>query len=86
MGRRERKFRIKREGLNVHHIRPSSRGGGSRDNLVILPVEWHAAWHKLFGNMTVEETHRFIAVIMQPGFEWSYKDIDQLRRRIMEGK
>lgn len=83
MSRRDRKFRIKREGLNVHHIRPTSRGGGSRDNLVLLPVEWHACWHKLFANMTLEETHRFITVVMQPGYEWSYKAIDQLRRQIM---
>jgi hypothetical protein len=82
---RQRRFRIKREGLNVHHIRASSRGGGSRDNLVVLPIEWHANWHKLFVNMTLEEVHRFINVVMQPGYEWNYKSLDQLRRQIMGG-
>ena len=83
MSRKERKFRIKREGLDVHHIKPTSRSGGSRDNLVVLPIEWHRNWHKLFANMTVDEVHRFINVVMQPGYEWSYKDIDKLRRAIM---
>lgn len=81
---RERRFRIKREGLNVHHIRPTSRGGGSRDNLVVLPIEFHANYHKLFANMTLEEAIRFLRVVMQPGYEWNYKSLDQLRRRIME--
>lgn len=71
------------EGLNVHHIRPSSRGGGGRRNLVLLPTEFHANWHKLFVNMTVDEIHTFINAIMQPDTEWTYKSLDQLRRRIM---
>lgn len=81
-----RRFRVKREGLNVHHIRPTSRGGNSRGNLVLLPVEFHANYHKLFVNMTTPEVHRFIDEVMQPGYEWSYKDLDQLRRKIMEGQ
>jgi len=34
--------------------------------------------------MTVEEVHRFINAVMQPGYEWSYKDLDWLRRQIMD--
>lgn len=79
MARRDRRS----DGLNAHHVRPSSRGGGGRRNLVLLPVQWHADWHKLFCNMTIEETHIFIDELMQPDTEWTYKDIDQLRRRIM---
>lgn len=81
---RHRRFRIKREGLNVHHIRPTSRGGGSRDNIVVLPVEFHANYHKLFANLTLEEAIRFLRVVMQPGYEWNYKSLDRLRRQIME--
>lgn len=81
MSRRSRQNRV--DGLNVHHIRPSSRGGSGRNNLVLLPVEWHASWHKLFVNMTVDEVHFFIETIMQPDTSWTYKDIDLLRRRIM---
>lgn len=83
---RQRRFRIKREGLNVHHIRPTSRQGGSRDNLVVLPVEFHANYHKLFANLTLEEAIRFLRIVMQPGYEWNYKSLDQLRRRLMEGE
>jgi len=80
-----RRYRIKREGLNVHHVLPSSRGGGGRNNLVVLPVEWHASWHKLFTNMTVAEVHCFIDIVMQPDCTWSYKDFEYLRRRLMGG-
>ena len=31
----------------THHIRPSSRGGGGRNNLVHLPKEWHERWHHM---------------------------------------
>lgn len=81
---RQRRFRIKHEGLNAHHVCPTSRGGGNRDNLVVLPVEFHANWHKLFANLTVAEAHRFIDIVMQPGHEWSYKDLDRVRRLMIE--
>lgn len=80
---RRRRQKHHAEGMNPHHIRPSSRGGGGRNNLVWLPVEWHATWHKLFVNMTIEEVHSFIDNLMRADTSWTYKDIDQLRRRIM---
>lgn len=80
---RRRRQRHQAEGLNVHHIRPTSQGGGGRNNLVWLPVEFHANWHKLFVNMTLCQTYRFIEALMRPDTSWTYKDIDQLRRRIM---
>ncbi len=84
-GQMSRRRRQKRhmEGLNVHHVRPSSRGGGGYRNLVLLPVEFHANWHKLFVNLTVAETHEFIDALMRPDTSWTYHDIDQLRQRIM---
>lgn len=81
MSRKSRQNRA--DGLNSHHIYPSSRGGGGRHNLVLLPMEWHACWHKLFVNMTVDEVHIFIEEVMTPNTEWTYKALDQLRRRIM---
>jgi len=84
MSRRKRQNRS--DDLSAHHIRPSSRGGGGRNNLVLLPVQWHANWHKLFVNMTVDEVHTFIDQIMRPDIEWTYKDIDQLRQRIMRDR
>lgn len=66
-----------------HHIRPKSRGGGSYKNLVTLPVEFHAAFHKLFVNMTIEEVHAFIDTIMVPDTSWSHRDLHYLRERLM---
>jgi len=54
-----------------HHILPSSRGGDSEDNIVLLPRDWHAIWHHLFGNMTMEEVHHFIDIVMQPNQLWT---------------
>lgn len=85
MSRNRDRRRYKSDGLNVHHVRPSSRNGGGHNNLVLLPVEFHANWHKLFVNMTVAEAHAFIDEVMTPGSEWSYKRLDQLRRHIMFG-
>lgn len=81
MARKDRKQHDPR--YDRHHIRPKSRGGGSHRNLVTLPVEFHAAYHKLFVNMTVEEVHIFIDAIMQPDTRWSYRDLHYLRERIM---
>lgn len=79
MSRRQRKP----DGMSVHHIIPTSRNGGARHNLVLLPVEFHQRWHQLFANMTVAEAHAFIDIVMIPGVEWSYKELDLMRRRIM---
>ena len=66
-----------------HHIRPKSRGGGRRNNITVLPKDWHATWHKLFVNLTVEEVHLFIDTIMVPNTKWTYRDLHNLRERIM---
>jgi len=50
-----------------HHILPRSRGGADAGNIVVIPKRWHQQWHALFGNMTVDEIHKFIDIIMQPG-------------------
>ena len=69
-----------------HHIRPKSRGGGRRRNLVRLPKSFHQCWHQLFQNMTVEETYEFISRVMTPDTEWDYKALDQLRIEIMRSR
>lgn len=55
--RRRRKFRIRHDGRNRHHfLRPRSRGGdNSVNNLLLMHIERHEAWHKLFGLMTADE-------------------------------
>lgn len=43
-------------GQNRHHLTPRSRkGDDSRQNLLIIDVTRHDAWHKLFKNQTLEE-------------------------------
>lgn len=43
-----------------HHILPRSKGGGKRDNLKVVPVSYHRAYHHLFGNMTPKEIHKYL--------------------------
>lgn len=43
-------------GRNLHHLLPRSRGGDdSISNLLLMKIEKHEAWHKLFGTMSAEE-------------------------------
>lgn len=43
-------------GRNLHHILPKSRGGlATRNNLLLIDIEKHEAWHKLFGLHTIQE-------------------------------
>lgn len=81
MARKERKLRDPRH--DHHHIRPRSRGGGWHGNITVLPVKFHALWHQLFVNLTVEEVHVFIDTIMVPGTSWNYKSLNIMRDRLM---
>jgi len=39
-----------------HHLTPKSRGGDhSPENLLLLKIDRHFYWHKLFGRRTLEE-------------------------------
>ena len=41
---------------NLHHLTPRSRGGKSvPSNLLLIDIERHYFWHKLFGNRTLDE-------------------------------
>ena len=50
----KRKFKATR---NRHHfLLPKSRGGGgSLNNLLLIDIEKHEAWHRLFKNATAQE-------------------------------
>lgn len=72
-----------REKQNDHHIRPSSRGGKRRGNIVRLPVDVHDAWHRFFGNLTVEEAHALIDIVMRSGASWSSADLEAARAALM---
>ncbi len=43
-------------GRNFHHLTPRSRGGkDTDDNLLLIEIEKHEAWHKMFGIKTAKE-------------------------------
>jgi hypothetical protein len=54
----KRRKMTKRKNENIltrHHIIPTSRGGGSLDNICYVPRIQHKEYHNLFGNRTPEE-------------------------------
>ncbi len=71
-------------GNNKHHVRPRSRNGKDANNIVSLPASWHLAWHVCFDNLTVEEAHRLIDLVMVAGKEFSGQDIENLRQKLKE--
>ena len=55
-----------RSGYNNHHLRPRSKGGSSSDeNLCFLKIKKHAALHRLFFNLTPEQTIAFLLYFEQ---------------------
>jgi len=70
------------KATNKHHIFCKSRGGHDQNNIVRLPPAWHLAWHVCFDNLTVEEAHRLIDLIMVPGSEFTSRDIEDLRQKL----
>ena len=54
-------FRGQFSNRNWHHLTPQARKGElyhgeSRSNFILLRINRHKAWHRLFGLMTLEET------------------------------
>ena len=42
--------------MSKHHLKPKSRGGQKiKSNLILIDIERHCAWHKLWGNRTLNE-------------------------------
>jgi hypothetical protein len=47
----------RKSGRNKHHLTPVCRGGPTEDwNLLLIRLERHGEWHKIFGVQTLEET------------------------------
>ncbi len=43
-------------GRNKHHLIPRSRGGNNSDrNLLLIDIEKHEAWHRIFGLRSLRE-------------------------------
>ena len=66
-----------RKRLTRHHSFPRSRGG-TDESIVLLPNKFHQAFHYLFGNLTIEETHRFLDIVLVPGRSWTGQQLSQL--------
>jgi hypothetical protein len=65
----------RRNKITRHHILPQSRGGGGTpDNIWMLPRYKHDAWHSLFGLRTIDEAIGFLKELKQrkKGEEMSY--------------
>lgn len=44
------------QGRNYHHLKPRSLGGSNHvSNLLLIDIERHQYWHKLFGLKTLPE-------------------------------
>lgn len=49
------------KGRNRHHILNRCRGGGDEpQNLLLINIERHEAWYKLFRNLTLEEAIKLL--------------------------
>ena len=75
MGKKKKKCKI--VGSNLHHTLPRSRGG-SDATCVTLPISWHNKWHDLFYNLTIDEVHQYIEIVMVPGKVWTLEKLIKL--------
>ncbi len=49
-------WKKKRRWRNLHHLTPRSRNGNhTRANLLLIHEDRHVEWHRVFGNLTLEE-------------------------------
>jgi hypothetical protein len=47
-----------------HHLCPKSRNGKGKKT-VTLPIDFHQAWHKVFGNLKPEEMPTYLYRLMR---------------------
>ena len=64
-----------------HHIIPRARGGGSRNNIVVLPRSFHAALHTVFQDLKPEEYAAFLMEVLEPGKRWTSMKLHEARQR-----
>lgn len=56
MSLKNKERRKNKRKRNKHHLIPKSRGGKkSKENLLLIDMERHEAWHRLWGNRTLDE-------------------------------
>ena len=59
--RKKCRSRAYRSSLNLHHIYPSSRVVGGK--VVLIPITFHEAWHRVFGNLYGLECYNFLRAL-----------------------
>ncbi len=66
--------RTKRAMMNRHHLLPRSSGGnGMPNNLLLIDIEKHQAWHKLFKNRHLDEVIEMLIRLKQlKGWRYDY--------------
>lgn len=68
--------------MTQHHVKPSSRGGEDKNNIVLWDDTFHKRFHTLFDNMTLEEIIQFITIVSTPNGSFTKRYIALLKRRI----
>lgn len=75
--------------LRKHHVTPRTRlpdfCDKDKNNIVMLPEDFHAFWHYVFGVLTPDEAKSFVDIVMRPGTSWTHRDLNELRALIMQG-
>lgn len=85
LSRKQRGFKKELGGrTTVHHIIPRSRGGMDHpQNLVELDKRFHMNFHRVFGNLTPNEIHVFLIIVLGLNeTQWTWERICQLREGI----
>ena len=56
-GKKKNKHKMARyRNLNRHHLQPKSLGGSNHpSNLLLINIDKHKEWHRLFGLLNLEE-------------------------------
>lgn len=49
---------------------------------LVFPAEWRNIWEHVFGDLSPEQVHVFIDVVMVPGTRWSWHDLRRTRKSI----
>jgi hypothetical protein len=63
-------------GRNKHHLTPKKRGGDNEpENILLLGVFQHMAWHILFGQKTLEEVIRLLQRVHSAKNRCAYKSL-----------
>jgi hypothetical protein len=63
-------------GRNKHHLTPKNRGGdNAQENILLLNVFRHMAWHILFGQKTLEEVIRLLQRLHSAKDRCAYKTL-----------